>query len=493
MQRHQQRILFVAAEVAPLVKAGGLADVAGALPKALARLGGDARVVMPAYEEIDFAHLGTGDPVATYVVAFGGTDHTVQVYQTRLPESMVPVYLLRESHFMSKGSLYYHEIGDANERLHQETERYLFFCKAVLALPRALGWIPDVVHCHDWHTGTLPYLLHHAQHTDNTLRATASIYTIHNLGLQGWCEFATFTRLLDVPATSSMLERLKRRDGGVNLAALGILAANIVNTVSPSYAKEILTPEFGVGLDDLLRERRHDLFGVLNGIDQDLFDPSSDPTLHQRYGTATLAQKNVNTVWLKHHAGLSTDGPVFGLVSRLTEQKGILLICEIVPRLVELGVGLVILGSGEKTREHALLLLAERFPHAVSVRLGFDATYAQQIYAGSDAFLMPSKFEPCGLGQMISMHYGTIPIVHATGGLRDTVTEGDAGTGFLFTEFTAESLLAACERALAARKDGEQWRALQQRGMERNFSWDASAREYDRLYRLAIASHAQQQ
>ncbi len=484
MKERNLRILFAAAEVAPFVKAGGLADVASALPKALTRFGCDARVVMPSYAEIDLGHFGTGDPIASFIVPFGGEQHTVRVFQARLPDSVVPVYLLQESRFMSRGALYFHDVGDEQERLHQETERYLFFCQAVLHLPVALAWIPDIIHCHDWHTGALPFLLRRAQHVQRELRAVKSLYTIHNLGLQGWCELPCFASLLHMRTSDPILERLRRRDGGINLAALGILSSAIINTVSPSYAQEILTQEFGVGLDDLLRERKTDLFGILNGIDDTTFDPTTDPHIHERYGTETLSKKTLNTVWLKHDAGLIHNGPVFGMVSRLTEQKGILLVCEIVPRLVELGIGLAILGSGERTRERTLLSLAERFPHAVSVRLGFDAAYAQRIYAGSDCFLMPSRFEPCGLGQMISMHYGTVPVVHATGGLRDTVTEGENGVGFVFQKFTADDLLAACKRSFAAFQQKDVWRTLQRRGMERDFSWDTSAKAYKRLYLL---------
>lgn len=483
MKQRSLRILFTAAEVAPFVKAGGLADVAGALPKALARLGCDTRVVMPSYAEIDLGHFGTGDPIASFTVPFGGARHTVRVFQTRLPDSAVPVYLLQESHYISKGALYFHDVGDEQERLRQETARYLFFCQAALYLPATLGWTPDIIHCHDWHTGAIPFLLRRA-HGHPELRLVKSLYTIHNLGLQGWCDFSGFTSLLGIRGSDSMLERLRRRDGGINLAALGILASTMVNTVSPSYAQEILTQEYGVGLDDLLRERKADLFGILNGIDDSKFDPTTDPHIQQRYGTETLPQKTFNKVWLKHHAGLTNNGPVFGIVSRLTEQKGILLVCEIISRLVELGIGLTILGSGERTRERTLLALAERFPHAVSVRLGFDAVYAQRIYAGSDCFLMPSRFEPCGLGQMISMRYGTIPVVRATGGLRDTVTEGENGVGFVFQKFTADDLLAACKRSLAAFQQRDVWRALQRRGMEHDFSWDTSASAYQRLYLL---------
>lgn len=487
-KKTHHRVLFAAAEVAPFIKAGGLADVTGALPKALQDLHEDVRVVMPRYAQIDPAEWGCGDPIASVTLPFEGRNHTVHVYQTRLPHSSVRVYLLDESHFLSTGRLYFEDVPDPQEQLRRQGERFLFFSSAVLALLPVLAWWPDVIHCHDWHTGPLPFLLSQERTTNPRLKETAVVYTTHNLALQGWMAIQEFSNALGIDAQADpLLRRLQARDGGVNFAALGLLSAEIINTVSPRYAQEILSPQFGSGLEDLLQERKHDVFGVLNGIDTDVFDPSHDTRILEHYSLATLEKKHLNTVWLRHSTGIMAPGPLLGIVSRLTEQKGILLISEIAPQLVAWGIGLIILGTGEHVREQTLLHLAEQYPHSISLRLGFDPTYAQRIYAGSDGFLMPSKFEPCGLGQMISMRYGTIPIVHATGGLADTVTDK---LGFIFNEFTAAALLDACQKAMTTFHNPAEWKRLQERGMRQDFSWHNSAKEYYRLYQLAYNANA---
>ncbi len=486
----QHAILFAAAEVAPLVHAGGLGDVVGALPKALAALGNDVRVVMPRYRETK-AIPDTTEPVMVYPVLFGSSTYTVAVWRTTLPGSQVPVYLLENDVHFGSGKLYFQDVADTAEQLRRQSERFLFFAHAVTALPAALAWWPHLIHCHDWHTGAVPFLVHAARDRELRFRSVATLYTIHNLALQGWVSAERFAEISGLMVENdSILRRLVARDQGVNLGGLGILSADAVSTVSPTYAEEILTPAFGVGLDPYLRERRSVLHGVLNGIDESRFDPSRDAELPQPYSAATIEQKTLNTAWLRHHTGLRNAGPIFGVVSRLTEQKGILLICDIIPRLVELGAGVVVLGTGEPSRERALIRYAERYPEAVSVTLGFDIGYAQRIYAGSDAFLMPSKFEPCGLGQMIALRYGTIPIVRATGGLRDTVTEGSQGVGFVFHHFTASDFLAACERALHVFARPHAWQALQRRAMMVDHSWKASAQAYESLYAMTRHIHA---
>lgn len=479
-------VLFAAAEVTPFAKAGGLADVVGALPKELAKLGIDVRVVLPKYRQIDeekFSIVNTG---IEYAVLFDGIRHIVRVFTTTLPNSGVPVYLLDHPHYEGVGDIYYQDITNSAEQQAMQVERFLFFSAAITALFPAISWWPNILHAHDWHTAFLPVLCQMAGGLDGRYRSLRSVYTIHNLALQGWIPAGRLASLLGLhPDTHAALKRQK--NSGYNLARVGMWTADAITTVSPTYAKEIMSPEFGAGLEDVLREREGAVVGILNGIDADRFNPATDRSIIKRYDAATLPYKAANVAALKLRARLEVGGPVFGLVTRLTQQKGVELVVSAFPRLAALGCGLVVLGSGEREIEHMLRKLAKRYPKAVSVTLGFDPEYAQRIYAGSDLFLMPSRFEPCGLGQMIAMRYGTIPVVRATGGLRDTVTEGQDGTGFLFGPYTADALYDACVRAVDMFHRTAEWRGTQSRAMRQDLSWAAPARRYVDLYRSILS------
>lgn len=486
-----KRVLFVAAEAAPFVKVGGLADVVGSLPKFLARTGLDVRVVLPLYGVVDRARFHLASLPQRVTVPFGGARHTVRVFQTTLPGSSVPAYFLDAPAFFGDRGVYGDHAADAAELQRFQGERFLFFGAAVAAFMPSLNWSPHVVHCHDWHTAVVPLLLRQSARTKARHQSIASVYTIHNLALQGFVRKEQFWRLLSIPeddvhgagVAAAHWESL------VNIAKLGIAFADTITTVSPTYAKEILTPTFGAGLDPLLRHRRKRLFGILNGIDTEIFDPAHDAALAVSYDERRLEQKEQNRLWLKRRFGLRSPGPVFGMVSRLTEQKGIDLVAAVADRLVAAGASLAILGTGEQTLERRLLMLSHAHPSAIAAHIGFDAMLAQQIYGGSDFFLMPSRFEPCGLGQMIALRYGTIPVVRATGGLRDTVAEGAGGNGFVFSAATADAFWGACERGLAAYQ-GPRWNALRCRAMEQDFSWSRSAKEYSRLYALTVRHHA---
>ncbi len=482
------KVLFLAAEVAPFAKAGGLADVTGALPKALAERGMDVRVVMPKYNKIDVhAHHIEATPLR-YAIPFDEGSHLVRVFRGSLPGSTVPVYFLDHPHYEGAGDIYYQDVTNAAEQHVLQVERFLFFCAAALRLLPELGWQPDILHAHDWHAALAPWLAH-SKGADAHLRSMASVYTIHNLALQGGVGAARFRELIAPIVDDGSLGT--KAGGTVNITKVGLRAVDMITTVSPSYAREILQPEFGCGLDGVLRERRQRLVGILNGIDTSTFDPAHDALIQRRYSANRLGDKTTNTLALKKALGITNPGPVFGFISRLTEQKGVELICTIIPELVHLGCGVVVLGAGEPALEARMTAQARRFPNAVSARIGFDVHLAQRIYAGSDFFLMPSKYEPCGLGQMIAMRYGTIPIVRAVGGLRDTVQESPHGNGFVFEEYSAAALAAACHRALDAFHNGAEWSALQRRAMRQDFSWNTSAAAYEHVYALAQHHHAE--
>lgn len=482
------RVLFAAAEVAPLAKAGGLADVVGSLPKALARLSIDVRVMLPKYGQIDTKRFAVRKRTEEFRLRFDGIDHVVRLYEATLPGSDVPVLLLDHPHYEGAGDIYYQEVRNTVEQQTLQVERFLFFSRAVLRAIEVIDWRPDLLHTHDWHTAAIPYFLR--REDASTARPIATVHTIHNLPLRGTIRRDRLTELLGADRKGFVIPDGALDRDTINISGLGIAAADLVTTVSPTYAKEILTPEYGAGMERILARRGRDLVGILNGIDDGLFDPAHDPHILP-YTTATLDRKEENTKRLLRRANLSERRPLLGMVSRLTSQKGIALICDILPRLVELGCGVVILGTGEPELEARLRENAERFPESVHVTIGFDPVYAQEVYAGSDCFLMPSVFEPCGLGQMIALRYGTIPIVHATGGLKDTVQEGEKGTGFVFENLTSDDFLAACSRAIARFADKRSWRALQEHAMEQDFSWATSAQEYARRYEETLRRYDQ--
>jgi starch synthase len=474
-------IAFATSELTPIAKVGGLGDVAGALPKALAHLGVNVCVIMPRYDTIDAQKYPVKDTGRSITVRAQGKDYTVSIHQTVIPGSEVPVYLLENRDFLTGGGVYFEKSAIVNS--FQEIERFLFFSMAVIPALEALGIEPDVLHCQDWHTGILPTLAKIAGGHTKTL------FTIHNLANQGkWgaadiCNFLGLT-VADHP---NLAQRDQHND--INLIQQGILSADLVNTVSPSYAQEILTPEFGYGLEGNLANRGNELSGILNGIDVDRFNPATDKDIPQTYSSATAAAgKAAAKVLLQKKSGLAVDPaiPVFGFVGRLTNQKGTELLPGLIDQFLATGAQLILLGTGDAQLEAQARDLAAKAPKQIMTTIGFDAELAQLIYAGSDFFLMPSQFEPCGLGQMIAMRYGTPPIVRATGGLRDTVQEFDAatgqGTGFIFKDFTSEAFWVEIARALEVFKQPSAYATLRTNDMAQDFSWDTSAKHYVALY-----------
>ena len=482
------KILLIASEVEPFAKTGGLADVAGALPKALSALGHDVRLLLPKYRGVERA-AGELQPVVPRVTVPMG-DRVVEgsLLEGRLTPK-IPVYFLKQNAYYDRPALYGLPEGD----FWDNCERFIFLSRGALEALKALGWRPDLIHANDWQTGLLPVYLETLYRDDPFFSGVATLFTIHNMAYQGlfWHYDLPMTGLgwdLFTPAGIEFY-------GKINFLKGGLVFSDLLTTVSPTYASEIQTPEFGDGLEGVLQERSQDLFGVINGIDTELWDPATDPDLPKGFSARDLSGKAVCKAALQEEMGLPTDAgaPLFGMVTRLADQKGLDLLVQILPALLAEGQ-LVILGSGDE-RYHQLLGEAARTNSGrLGLRLRYDAHLARRIYGGVDLFLMPSRYEPCGLGQLISLRYGTLPIANRTGGLADTikpvVPASRTGTGFLFSPYEADAFLGAVRQALQAYRDRGLWQALQQNGMAEDFSWEASAKQYIQLYRKAIKKGA---
>jgi len=472
-------ILLAASEVVPYAKTGGLADVTGALPKALARLGHTVRVVMPRYktEKIEaVTELLPGE----LRVPFNFGELRVPVYVDRSGE--VPVYFIDAPQYFSRAKLY----GETDD-----PERFAFFSRAVLELAKALGEHFDIIHLNDWMTGLVATYLKTVYPSDPAFDGTKTLFTIHNIAFPG------LFRPEQLPKFG-LPEWLNRAEGGIEFYQLasalkaGLVFSDAISTVSPRYAAEIQTPEFGEKFDGLLRARRNDLFGILNGVDYDEWNPETDKHIAANYSTDDLSGKLECKRDLLRHFGLpeDLDRPLIGCISRLSDQKGFDLILAIADRMLAQGVAFVLLGSGEEEYERAFQALRDGKRSQVGVYLGFSNDLAHKIEAGADMFLMPSRFEPCGLNQMYSLKYGTVPIVRAAGGLDDTIVNFDhtslRGNGFKFYEYDAERLLETIHEALLVYADRDLWRALMLNGMRADYSWTESARHYVELYQRLV-------
>ena len=477
------RVLFATSECAPLVKTGGLGDVSAALPVELARLGVDVRMLLPAYARVlvqlpgcrELARLAPSAGLPASRLLEGKTD------------AGVPLYLLDCPEFYNRGGGPYQD--ETGSDWSDNALRFGLLSHVAALLGSAdspLDWHPQVLHCNEWQTGLAPAYLHHA----SGARA-ATLLTVHNLGFQGIFG-PELVAALGLPRDSFHPDGVEYY-GKLSFLKAGLQFADAISTVSPRYALEIQSEPLGFGLQGLLAARKDRLHGILNGIDTGLWNPATDPLIASRYGADTLAAKAVNKSALHARLGLAStaDVPLFAVISRLTEQKGLDWLLEIAPRVLALPAQLVLLGSGDPALERGFAALARSHPGRVSATVGFDETLAHLIEAGADAFLMPSRFEPCGMNQMYSQRYGTPPVVRATGGLADTVVDCTAATladgsasGFVFQEPSAQALLVAIARACDAWRDGATWRALQKNGMARDFSWGASARRYAEVYAM---------
>lgn len=473
-----KKILFVSSEAHPLIKTGGLADVSGSLPKALAELSQDIHLILPNYQQ-----LNTSEQIR-HVCSLRVDNRDINIMETRLPHTNVMVWLVDYAPFFNfPGNPYNDAKGNA---WANNAERFSLFCRVAVevAMNRAhLNWKPDVVHCNDWQSGLVPALLSLEEHRP------ATVFTIHNMAYQGLFPSSQYYSL-------NISGRLWHPNGlefhgMLSMIKGGLVYADRITTVSPTYALEIQTPDFGYGLEGLLRYRQEVLSGILNGIDIDQWNPQTDPAIHQHYDMNSLEQKSGNKTALQQKVSLpvNPDIPVLGLISRLVEQKGIDLILDCLPEMMAMPIQFVLLGAGNPNFEHRLQNFAHLYPHKMSVTVGYDENLAHLIEAGSDIFLMPSRFEPCGLNQLYSQRYGTIPIVRQTGGLADSIEDAlpesianGTATGISFHQAHAGTLMEAIKRTLILFNHKETWRHLQRNSMNKDFSWHNSALQYLKLY-----------
>ncbi len=472
-----KKILFVTSEVHPLIKTGGLADVSSSLPKALTALGQEVKLILPNYHGLKLGQI------PNVIALFRIGRHTVQLLETMLPHSSVVVWLVDCPEFFNMaGNPYVDAAGNAHPN---NAERFALFCRAAIevAMNRVqLNWKADVVHCNDWQTGLVPALL------SLEYQCPTTVFTIHNLAYQGLFTGLT-AALLQLPGQLLSPDGLEFH-GMISFIKGGIVYADKITTVSPTYAQDIQTPELGYGLEGLLIYRDEDLTGIINGVDGD-WNTEEDPLIAQNYNSSSLNDKVINKTALQARLNLPIDEKVFvlGLISRLVEQKGIDMLLDCLPELLTLPLQIVILGAGDKEFERRLQQFAAAYPHKMTLIVGYDEALAHQIEAGADVFLMPSRFEPCGLNQMYSQRYGTLPIVRNTGGLADTVVDtlpetiaNHTATGFIFNDAHAGTFLEAIKRATLLYSFPEVWRQLQVNAMSRDFSWQNSAAQYLELY-----------
>ena len=478
------KVLFVTSEAHPLIKTGGLGDVSGSLPAALQALGCDVRLVLPAYRTVP-ERAGTSGIVAQLTLP--QLVAPVQVLESRLPGTGIVTWLVDYPPAYDRaGGPYLDPLGHPWE---DNAERFALLARVAAALALGEGggsWRPDVVHANDWQTGLTPVFMRDAP------QRPATVFTIHNLAYQGLFDQSMLARLGLPPSlwTPDSLEFY----GRLSFIKGGLVYSDMLNTVSPTYAREIQTPDFGFGLDGLLRHRADRLAGILNGIDDREWDPEHDPRIAHNYNISRIRAKRENKRALQREYGLALDSqaPLIGMVSRLVRQKGVDLVLGVAPNLLRGSAQIIFLGNGERDYEDALRALAARHPGRVAVRIGYDETAAHRIESGADMFLMPSRFEPCGLNQLYSLRYGTVPIVKRVGGLADTVVDASepnlragVATGIVFDGDSPDALTTALTRALSLYRDTARWRSLVTCGMRQDFSWRSSAQHYIDLYRSA--------
>ena len=481
-------MLLIGSEAQPFAKTGGLADVLGALPPALQRLGWDATVVLPRYHGVSAGTLS-----CTFPISVGGYTRTAGFYEAPLADRARAV-LVECPDLYHRDGFY----GVDGVDYPDNPRRFAFLVRAALEYAAKRGTAPDLIHAHDWQAGLAPVYLKTIYAAHPVLGGTPSVFTIHNLAYQGLFESDWLPRV-DLGWDQFAVDRLEFY-GHISFLKGGLTDAQVITTVSRRYAEEIQTPAFGFGFDGVLRARAGALVGILNGIDTQAWDPARDPFLPAPFGAEDLSGKRAAKIAVLKRYGITANEtsltrPLVGMVSRMVAQKGFDLIEAALDRLTALDATFLVLGTGEARYQDMWRALAVRYPDRIGARIGFDESLAHLIEGGADMFLMPSRFEPCGLNQMYSMRYGTVPVVHRVGGLADTVTDVSSGNaaanGFVFTEYTPDALLRTLARALAAFANAPAWQALQATGMQQNFSWDRSAQEYVKIYKRAIGLRAE--
>jgi starch synthase len=480
------RIVIASPEAVPFIKTGGLADVAGTLWKEYGLMKHEAMIILPLYKKIKDSRLPLEDTGRTIQVPVGDATAEGRIYSDRSS-----AYFIRCDEFFDRQELYGTPQGDYSDN----AKRFVFFSRGVLETCKALNLRPDIIHCNDWQTGLVPLYVKTLYKGDAFFRKTATFFSIHNIGYQGLFPAAEMqlTNLGKELFTPEGIEFY----GKVNFLKAGLLAADILGTVSTTYAKEILMKEYSFGLEGVLRKRKDDLYGIVNGIDYGEWDPSGDAFLPAGYshknisGKALCKRELLQTLFHPEDLAAAERMPLMGMVGRLTAQKGLDLVFEALPELLSFGVKLAILGKGDEKYQRDLKEIARRHKGMISVTIGFDDSFAHRLYAGTDFFLMPSRYEPCGLGQLIALRYGSIPIARRTGGLADTILDYDPlaskGTGFLFSDYTPSAFLDAVKRALCVYTDSRKKPGMITEGMKMDYSWKKSAQRYIDLYKNALA------
>ncbi|MCX8021537.1 MAG: glycogen synthase GlgA [Syntrophorhabdaceae bacterium] len=481
------KILIASPEVFPFIKTGGLADVTGSLPKALLKLGIDARVILPKHKGIEEQGFKIKYKNMKYSCPMSQGYVEGEIVETE-HEGLI-AYLVEKDEYFYRDYLYNTPDGDYLDN----AERFIFFSKSILEAIKVTGFVPDVLHCNDWETALAPLFLKTLYREDQVLKKVATLFTIHNLGYQGifWQYDMHLLNIGWEYFTPDYIEFF----GNINFLKAGLVFSDIINTVSKKYSLEIQTPEYGQGLDGVLRARKDDLYGIVNGVDYNEWNPENDPYIPVNYSRDTVEKKVKNKLVLQETFNLpvSENIPVIGTISRLADQKGFDIIASSLEDMFSSGVQYIVLGTGERRYHEMLSEIAKKFPRSFGIKIAYDNKLAHLIEAGSDIFLMPSKYEPCGLNQLYSLRYGTVPVVRGVGGLEDTIVDYTRdpidGTGFKFYEYSAEAMLDAVKRALNTYEDKERWANLVKRCMAEDFSWERSALEYIELYKKAVIKH----
>ena len=485
------RILFLSPEVSPFAKTGGLADVTSSLPKALFEMGHDVRVIMPKYGPISERKYILREVIRLkkIPVKMGDVEHVTCAKSAFIPDSKVQVYFLDYKPYFNRPDLYVD--SKTGKDFPDNAERFMLFCRAVLETTKLLHWQPQIIHCNDWQTAMISWLLKNEYADDPFFDNTYSLLSIHNLAYQGSFDPKIVDKI-GLPTDDKRQQEYQIYDR-VNYLKTGLVTADAITAVSPTYVKEIQGDnEFGAGLQDVLLARKKDIYGILNGVDYSVWSPENDQYLEHHYSVADTSGKIENKKLLAQKSNLQFDDhvPLIGMISRLVDQKGFDLVADVLDKIVALNAQLVILGTGEEKYHSIFKKAAQKYPGRIAVFLKFDEELAHLIEAGSDLFLMPSRFEPCGLNQMYSLKYGTVPVVRKTGGLADTIVDfikhPEKGNGFVFEAYESNELLSALQNALKTFQDQKIWKKIQKRGMKADFSWKSSAENYVKVYQKLV-------
>ncbi|PKL84369.1 MAG: glycogen synthase GlgA [Ignavibacteriae bacterium HGW-Ignavibacteriae-3] len=483
------KIAFASSEVFPYAKTGGLGDVAGSLPIELSRLGHDVKVFMPKYNTFGEAEFGLhyNWDIGEIPVRIDGQVRMVHVHTATMPDSNVQIYFVDCPHYFHRFRVYTND--------HDEDERFILFSKGIIEILQRLQWAPDIIHCNDWQTGLLPILLKENYSWDRMFDKTSTVLTMHNIAYQGRFAKSAFHKA-EIKEEHSGANGIGEYEGDVNFLKTGILTSDVINTVSETYEKELMTAEYGNGMEPFLAARFNDFYGILNGVDYSVWNPETDKLIPYNYSISDLSGKEKNKKFLLERLELpyNENLPLIGIISRLVDQKGFDIVAYGINQLLDIEAQWVILGSGEEKYESLFYEAGKRFPEKVSTYLGYNNELSHLIEAGADIFLMPSKFEPCGLNQIYSLKYGTVPVVRKTGGLADTVQDwneylargSETGNGFSFNDHSAFAMVHSVKRSLIDFHNKPTWLKIQRNGMNKDYSWRKSAEKYTALYEKAV-------